>query len=168
MLFQATLSRFSNNFSIVFLCFLRIFILWHLPASHVLSNWLQKPAPTCLAALFNIVGRSVWNSPKKEASLELTSPSSSVVWLVCGGSTTTTSLFAHLFGNHRPSFKIDNQTRLEDSLFPIHQGFCLQPIVKKIMVKVIFEVSHFENGFVKSLLLWFLLGEISKGKKWDL
>ena len=79
--------------------------------------------------------------------------SSSVVWLVCGGSTTTTSLFAHLFGNHRPSFKIDNQTRLEDSLFPIHRGFCLQPIVKKIMVKVIFEVSHFENGFVKSSLL---------------
>ena len=79
--------------------------------------------------------------------------SSSVVWLVCGGSTTTTSLFAHLFGNHRPSFKIDNQTRLEDSLFPIHQGFCLQPIVKKIMVKVIFEVSHFENGFVKSQVI---------------
>ena len=36
---------------------------------------------------------------------------------------------------------IDIQTRL-DSLFPIHQVFGLKQIVKKIMVKVIFEVSR--------------------------
>ena len=40
------------------------------------------------------------------APLELTKKASLLLWLVRGS---TTSLFAHLFGNHRPSFKIDNQ-----------------------------------------------------------
>ena len=46
--------------------------------------------PSCLAAPLELT---------KKASLRL-------LWLVRGS---TTSLFAHLFGNHRPSFKIDNQ-----------------------------------------------------------
>ena len=56
----------------------------------------------------------LWNSPKKPLV-----SSQFFLWLVRGS---TTSLFAHLFGNHRPSFKIDNQRLVLvvfDSLFPI-------------------------------------------------
>ena len=99
-----------------------IYLVW-------LSNWLQN--------------EQAWHSSSSKASnystrvpttssclaaipLELTKkasrPSSQFfLWLVRGS---TTSLFAHLFGNHRPSFKIDNQRLVLvvfDSLFPILQ-----------------------------------------------
>ena len=74
----------------------RFFILRHLPGmgcqtgSKTSKQLARVPTtPSCLAA-----------------PLELTKKASLLLWLVRGS---TTSLFAHLFGNHRPSFKIDNQ-----------------------------------------------------------
>lgn len=81
-----------------------IYLVW-------LSNWLQNEQAwhSSSSKASNYSTREfqqlqvawqlfLWNSPKK--------PSQFFLWLVRGS---TTSLFAHLFGNHRPSFKIDNQ-----------------------------------------------------------
>ena len=85
---------------------------WHSSSSKASSNYSTREFQQLQVAwqLF------LWNSPKKPLV-----SSQFFLWLVRGS---TTSLFAHLFGNHRPSFKIDNQRLVLvvfDSLFPILQ-----------------------------------------------
>ena len=85
----------------------RFFILRHLPGMAV------KLAPK-RASMAQLLQQSKQLQHKRvpttssclAAPLELTKKASLLLWLVRGS---TTSLFAHLFGNHRPSFKIDNQ-----------------------------------------------------------
>ena len=89
----------------------RFFILRHLPGMAVklapkrasMAQLLQqsKQLQHKSSNNFKLLGSYSFGTHQKSLS-----SSQFFLWLVRGS---TTSLFAHLFGNHRPSFKIDNQ-----------------------------------------------------------